>query len=452
MLTKYEQDKQLLKDVFERHYFSKWRKDRNSSIEIYVYGLCKSNCKYCYLKAHQKEIYPTELNNIPIILHNFELVLDWYIKNQFICMLDFFSAEWLTTDLFEPMMKIMYDKFSKTKYHPDRILGADNMQFLWNDERTKLIEYWFDKFKKDLNIDITLSASVDGAVCDSERVQGNKEFYDKLWAFCEKYDLRCHPMVSATNVHKWIKNYQWWQNNAPSQIARSLMMLEVRNEDWHEKEINELIKFCDFVVDYKFKNIFNENKMDFLKHIFNMKQEDKYPNTDCSYVNIAVPGTGFVDGQDKVGCSFGHTIPIRLGDLTIGLCHRLYYDDLLIGKFSYNEKEIIDIEPINPVLGIVKARLHTSCLPHCEKCDFVGTCVGFCHGNSYEVSKNFLIPTKEVCNMYRAKISFLIYKYHTMGLWDLLPELQNFNDQQICYLQSLIDKILPNILEGINNE
>lgn len=448
-MTKEIQDNDFLYDVLNRHYFESYRTDSHSAaLEVYLYGLCKSNCEYCYLKQHQEELYPAKLNDIPTILHNFELLIDWYIENKFICMIDFFSGEWLTTSLFEPIMQIMYDKFSKTKYRPKRILGADNMQFLWDEKRTKLIEYWFDKFFTDLDIDISLSASIDGAICDYGRVQGTDEFYDRLWNFCKKYQLRAHPMVSAHNVKDWIPNYLWWVNNAPPSIWRGLMMLEVRNEEWHEQEINDLIKFCDFLVDFQFKNIFNENKLDFLKHILNMKDEEKYPFTSTGYRNIALGSNGFTDGQDIIQCSFHNECAIRLGDLAIVPCHRLSYKDLIIGKFNVENNKITGIKAINPVLAVLKGRLKQSNLPHCATCDFVGICAGFCLGNSYEISKNFLIPAKEVCQMYKAKNSFLIYKYEQMGLWKLLPQLEEeYNPTQLAYLKSLKDKVLSNLIK-----
>ena len=61
-------------------------------------------------------------------------------------------------------------------------------------------------------------------------------------------------------------------------------------------------------------------------------------------------------------------------------------------------------------------------MPHCEKCPLVGVCPGFCLGNSYENYKNPLVPLKQVCDMYKAKINFLLIKYEQIGLFKLLEE------------------------------
>ena len=60
-------------------------------------------------------------------------------------------------------------------------------------------------------------------------------------------------------------------------------------------------------------------------------------------------------------------------------------------------------------------------------------------GNSYEVCKNPLIPTMEVCKMYRTKINFLISKYLQMGLFEYLPSVKSkLGEQFYSYLNDLI--------------
>ena len=223
-------------------------------------------------------------------------------------------------------------------------------------------------------------------------------------------------------------------------------MLEVRNEYWHENEIADLIKFCDFLSDYMFKNVFKENKKDFLKYILNIKDKENYPFSEVGYNTLAIAGTGFIEGKDYFNCSIHNEISIRLGDLSIVPCHRLSYNDLLLGKFKIENNKITGLEAINPVMAVIKTRMKQSNLPHCANCDFIGVCTGFCLGNSYEISKNFLIPAKEVCQLYKAKISFLIYKYEKMGLWKVLPEIQNeCNLPHLDYLKALRKKILSNL-------
>jgi pyruvate formate-lyase activating enzyme-like uncharacterized protein len=75
MTTVYEEDKKLANDVLERNYYTKMRKGQGM-LEIFLLGTCKSNCDYCYLKKHQSELYPINLYNEDVIIHNLELIID----------------------------------------------------------------------------------------------------------------------------------------------------------------------------------------------------------------------------------------------------------------------------------------------------------------------------------------------------------------------------------------
>ena len=82
--------------------------------------------------------------------------------------------------------------------------------------------------------------------------------------------------------------------------------------------------------------------------------------------------------------------------------------------------------------------LKHDCFPHCESCKYIGCCIGFCLGNSYENYKNPFIPVKEVCKLYKSKIKFLIYTYDQMGLFDYLDEIQDISLDFKKYLTDLI--------------
>ena len=72
-------------------------------------------------------------------------------------------------------------------------------------------------------------------------------------------------------------------------------------------------------------------------------------------------------------------------------------------------------------------------------------------GNAYEVSKNLLCPPKPVCNLYKAKTSFLIKKYNDMGLFNYIDDLVDKNNEEevlfYSYIKTLINNVLNN-LEG----
>ena len=74
----------LIQKYLEETFFSPFRKGEKQ-LEIFLHGICSAQCEYCYLKKHQNEIYPTEINCIDTILTNLKKTLNWYIEQKFCC-------------------------------------------------------------------------------------------------------------------------------------------------------------------------------------------------------------------------------------------------------------------------------------------------------------------------------------------------------------------------------
>lgn len=436
----HQENQQLLKDILERNYFSNFRQKNNTkSIELFITGKCLQNCQYCYVKKHQNELYPINIDKDENIINNLSLFLDYYISNEFLCNINLFSGEWLSLPISQKIFQIIYNKFSKTIYKPKRILIPDNMSFISDKKQTELIQYYIDLFKT-IDINLILSASIDGKFCDNDRKKHNDLFYELLFKFCEKNNFLCHPMISSNNIDKWKDNYLWWQNTAPSDIAKHLMMLEVRDETWDNNKIEIFLYFLDFLIDYQYKNNYNENLKLFIENIFCLTPDNTI------YWPGQISNNHTFDNLDTISCSLQHTLMIRLGDLSIGLCHRLFYNDLLIGNFIINNNKIIDIEEQHVELQIIKDHMKFSCLPHCEQCLLNNICPGFCLGNSYENYKNFLVPTKETCMLQKAKICFLIKKYHDLGVFNYIKETDIIKERN--FKQYLLD-LEKNLLIGV---
>lgn len=436
----------LIQKYLEDQFFSFYRKGEKQ-LEIFLHGLCSANCEYCYLKKHQNEIYPTEINCIDTILTNLKKTLNWYIEQKFCCNIDIFSANWINTPYGPKVFDIFYEAFSKAPSYcrPRLISIPDNMQFLKDKASVENVTINIQRFQ-DIGIRISFSASVDGYYCDYGRTINDEQFYIDLKNFLTKYNYLPHPMISSNNIKDWIYNYQWWRNNFPDHIAADLMSLEVRDNTWDDNSINELIHFCDFLVDYKFEKDFQFDKKEFLKYILNLWPRFKEKNKTPPYNIIGLNLMSFCEGEQHIHCTLGkNCLAIRMGDLSVGLCHRLFYPELLLGKFNSDDIKLLDFDVKNPSLFIGYKQLNRSCIPYCEECLFQGVCVGHCHGASYESCGNSLVPDKEVCNLYQAKISFLIYKYYLIGLFDkeLLDWLKSImNDYEYNYMLLLISTIL----------
>ena len=421
------QEKQLLNDMLMRHYFSKFQRGEGQ-IELFLTGACKANCDYCYLKKHQKGLYPVHLHNNDTIIKNLQMVLDWYIENNFTCYFDIFSAEWITTPLADRVIDTFVSTFEKvpSEKRPPLIAAADNMQFLKSEEYTAKVESYIERLEA-LGIKFYLSASIDGKYCDYGRTENDDEYYKKLNDFMVKHKYRAHPMISSDNIKYWIDNYLWWQENFDPSIANGIMTLEVRNETWDEESIGHLIRYCDFLSDYTFINNFKGNKLEFLKYVLDLPRSEEFAKNaprSC-YNSIGFNRVNIEDNMDYIGCTFHGAFPIRLGDLSIGLCHRTWYPELQVAQMEVENDKIVGIDPVNVALLLLKTRLTRTCLPHCENCKFVGVCPGHCLGASYEEYENLLVPQMEVCQMYQAKYSFLIHKYRKMGLFEELDKIRD---------------------------
>lgn len=447
-LTAYEKDnKEFANYLLEQYFFQPFRQGRKK-LEIFLTGICKANCDYCYLKRNQAILFPKELRNNDLIINNLQLLMDWYVKNEFCCPLDIFSAEWLTTPIADRVIDCIYNTFSKVPVdkRPPLIVAADNMQFIKDNVATEKVQSYIDKLES-LGIHFYISASVDGKYCDYGRTENDDEYYQKLNAFAVKNNIKFHPMVSADNVKYQIDNFMWFKETFDPKVVNEIMMLEVRNGDWTDESIYELLRFCDFLVDYKFHNEFNQDKRRFLKYILNVRDEEVGPEHDVPYNNISLHTSNIFDGQDGFNCSSYGTLCVRVADLSIAPCHRLFYPELKIGEFQLdNNNQITSFNPANLELLLIGCTMKRSCTPHCEKCKFQDLCVGFCQGASYEAYKNPLVPQLQVCKMYRAKISFLIKKFDSMGLFDYLDDLEpeSLSEKRKRYLKDVIKSVLEN--------
>ena len=83
----YQQESDILFESFlNRYYFDEFRgetESNNRMIELFIRGVCPSNCKYCYLIKHSEELYPYNIQKKETLLHNLDLFCKWYIKNKF---------------------------------------------------------------------------------------------------------------------------------------------------------------------------------------------------------------------------------------------------------------------------------------------------------------------------------------------------------------------------------
>lgn len=439
MKTYLDEDNEVFNTILEQEYFTEFKLG-NKSIELELSGLCSANCQYCYLKKYQKDLFPKELYNEKNIIDNINLLLQWYIKNNFTCRISLFSGEWLTTSLMEPVFNSIYNNFKDAQEYqkPIDILIPDNMNFIHSTELTDKIQYYIDLLQS-IHIPIIISASIDGKYCDFGRVEQSDEFYQKCFEFCDKNNFFCHPMISPQNIKNWKENYLWWLTNAPQKIVENLVMLETKNENWDNDSILALLDFCNFLIESKLIK-YNNDLLKFANSIFYPKGYTIEQSKIRLYNSKKSKG---------ITCTMSKELSIRVADLSLILCHRLSYEELLLGKFIIEDNQITKIQANKnkvPLLSI-KAHFNRSCAPLCEKCIFEPICPGFCCGLAYETFNNILVPTPNMCNMYKTKYIFLIKKYNDMGIFDLIENniFQFKLEEEKHYILSLRDTILNEV-------
>lgn len=422
MTTYAEQNNQAYKSYLDRIFFNN-NSNELPSIEIILTSNCDLKCEYCYLQRFEDNLYPKEYRDPKLILNNASIFLDWMLEKKIKFELQVFSGEVFSQKLGYDFFDLLYNKikhFSKEEQLIPYIIIPTNMSFIASDILTEKVQNILDKFRV-IGTIISLSASVDGKCIEEYRPYKNKEedrrdeYYDKLFIFGKKNHIGFHPMIAASNASKWIENFKWYMGMMEKhglytkrKIKRLLppMMLEVRNDDWTEEAIQEYLKFLDFLVDYEFKDEFEDKKF-FARRVF-------LGQVGRSYDTIALyPRTG---GRDKISCGIQRAFYVRLGDLAIVACHRTAYDHFKLGQFVIEDNKIVDIESTNLPLTLSIMSTISRNLPQCEKCSIKHYCIKGCLGSQYEITGELFQPIESVCNLFKAKVEFLIKKYHEMGI------------------------------------
>ena len=439
-----DSNSEILKSVFNRLFFSKFKDINNisnKSFELIITPECNHACPYCYIYKHKDELYPVEIRDEKTILNNLEIFMDWYIEQKFHASLDIFSGEVLAQEIGLKSLEIIYDKIKtvpKNECSIRHIIIPTNMSFLSNDLLEERVKNIIDKFKS-IDIPIHLSASIDGAYLeDNRKVKEkefirNKKFYDKLFSFTKENDINFHPMVSSLNIDKWIDNYNWFMNKINdgnyNVNMKRLMMLEVRDDNWTTDSIRQYLNFLNHIIDFEYKVYTDENKEDeFIERVLNNKHIISYDNIALTLRDDSP--------NDRLSCAIQDRLCIRLGDLAFAPCHRTMYSQYIYGKFVLENNKIKDIEGQNVALATTIYSLKSNNQPGCESCKIKHYCAKGCLGSQFEYSNNLFSPNETVCNLYKAKISFLILKYYKMGLIDKMLEMDSVSD---IIKQNIID-------------
>ncbi|RLA81655.1 MAG: hypothetical protein DRG33_00100 [Deltaproteobacteria bacterium] len=398
----YKEQSELLTSLLN-HTFERGLKEglmNFDKVEYYITTDCNLNCRYCYLRRYGDELYPRRLRKAEKIVENSKILTNWLKERDFAGKLEIFSGEPTILPYFFDILDYVLENLPKTK-----VVIPTNMTFLFDDDLTAQIE---ERLKTRR---VFLSASIDGRYLQNlnRPFKCNRPyddaFYDKAFAFAAKWGFGFHPMVYSSGIELWQKNFLWFMEmhekyNLPKE---SLYLLEVRNEEWNERQIYELYKFMRFLVRYVWEEIAKRDSKAFFDFIF----EKRGFNILSSPFSICGRG---------IGCSIQSTLTVRLGDLAIVPCHRLSYEPLIAGKFIVRKGRIVGVKARNPEVLVSILSATTRDFPVCESCILKYLCSSGCLGAQFEATGNMFAPIPTVCMVEHWKILGIILELKELGL------------------------------------
>lgn len=428
-----EERNEYLKVLMEDNFFKGWsgeKKDTfHTSLEFQISYECNLACKYCYVSKHGKKLYPEEVRGNDKVLENTAALLDWMAKNNYqVHEWSIFSGSLFSQQIGFDFLDTLYKKIKEHPHiKPDIIMIPTNLTFILNDEITKKVEDYIEKFTNE-DVIFHLSSSVEGKYMEQNRPFHPKlkegknagehvwlpeskeprgdEYYDKVFKFLKKHGYGFHPMIYSHDIDKWKRNFLWFQEMFEKYDINysRIFLLEVRNPEWTDEQIKDFYEFIKFIYKWAYDFLGHEG---FFKSI---KQG--------SSLNI-LKGVIGINSRSGVPCSMQADLQVRMGDLHFGPCHRLSYKGLEFGKFKKEDGKVIGMEAINTEMATAIYSIDHETAPGCMTCPIRKMCNKSCFGANLESTGDPFTVSPKVCQLGFAKVK---------GAMDGLKELGIFNE------------------------
>ena len=367
-------------------------KNKYKNLELVIRPWCNHNCDYCYINKYGKELYPTQETNIDKILINIVEIINYVVITKQIPIenIYLFSGDLFTDNLLWLILEI----FLKIKLSNCNIIIPLHPSFISEPNFEKQFEKYYNLLKQ-VNINLAISISADG-----RKIDRNKSYnYNDVIDFAEKYNFVFHPMISASNVNKWQKNYDWWMRHVDRQPA----IMEVRNDDWTQDKIDAYLKVLDHIFDKRIEVCDNDiNK--FAYHYF---IGDGVNNTPLGlpYYDIIKP---IFTNRKGMLCTLQDTLSFDVSNKNLIPCHRISYEQFRAAKLEDN---ILVSE--NDTTFVTLHNLTRKGQPKCVNCIIRDYCMGSCFGAQFEAHGDLFTPNDSVCSLFQQKLIFIINKLYT---------------------------------------
>lgn len=452
-LYEIEQNKIVEKFLNDRYLSIYNEAYEETQLELIIFSECNYKCDYCYIANHGDKLYPKiENENTWMILENLTKILNWMCDNDyFVKKLALFSAEFFMHNRWEDVFQRIYDACAKKKKICKFISIPTNMSFIRSEYITNRVELWIKKFNN-IGIGVLLSGSIDGKYCDpltreskSALDKYDDEFYDKVFAFANKYKFGFHPMVSSKNIGEWKKNLEWfiemqrkYDDGIKKNCTEHPFLLEVRNDDWDYNKIMCYADFLKFEFEYLLKNCYDDNTYWFSAMLLHV-DIPKY-NTNRQNTMLSIVPSG------RLRCSMQTHMSIRVKYMDIVPCHRLCYDKFNYAKFREKNGKIVGMGAMNIPMMVKLTELNPMySIPKCSDCRMSLFCANQCLGANYEANNDPFVCCKSVCDLYRMKyktLKELYEEYHVFNNARRAVEGSVGEEDKIKYIDAMEEIIL----------
>ncbi|MCR4661200.1 MAG: hypothetical protein K5765_04260 [Clostridia bacterium] len=443
--------------------------NRIESIELIVRPECNQKCEYCYIARYGADLYPfAERLSNEEILHNIDLVLDYVFntRNLYIDRWEVFAGDLFYDGIFFDMCDLfikyltpkqqlypnIFDKF------PGLILTPTNFSFIRDPEKKQKLEEYIEYFQKNFNWEIGFSVSTDGkyAIDTREQIDLDDSFFDDCFKWTIKYHkMGFHPIISASNVHNAIKNYDWWRDmchkwytGVPEKRQDIFpYWLEARNDEWTQDNIDDFLKLLNHMVDDRLR-MCNNNVKELAYH-FTVGDGQNNTLLGLLHGDLIWFNTLSKEALQDLGCSMSISTIINISNLSLPPCHRLTYPQFNGGFFKVQDDKIVDIEAFNLSLYLTAKTANAKYLPKCSLCEYSSICHKGCFGAQCESTGEIFQPAISVCNLEKQRFDFLIYKYYNLDLFKAIEEQEE--DSDTIMLLRVVKNIFDNI-EDVERE
>ena len=446
-MTYKDEQKELFKSFLDNHVYKYWKSGGKlgykQGLELILTSTCNTKCSYCYYKNFGKQLNDPCVSTGDNILRNAEKLFTWMNKEGMTPdSIDIFSGEPLNLPYIGDLMDMIIDKFPGVE-----IVIPTNGTYCRSDKAVERVESLLSKWRKKARV--FLSMSVDGKYLDNDTraMRDGKlyddAFYDRLFKFIKKHELAVHPMIGPKGIDKWCDNLDWYVEqlskylDCSKALALSRMyLLEVRNPDWTDNELNYLTKFCHHLTNTAFE-YYDKDKYSFVDNFL-------LGTTGCNFYS------GITSTMSRgLGCSIQQEFAVRLGDMKLVPCHRTAYDGYNACTLKIDDNYNIDYELENENTYMMIMGFNAKYATKCCDCPINTLCSYSCLGCNFEVNHDFFTPVDSVCKLEFIKVYALVDSLNKIGALHVLIDRLKNNSHEYDLMNSHIRQ-LTSIKEKLN--